>query len=357
MARGGGGTWMTGSYDPELGLLVLGNRQSESRLLRRRNALATTCTRLAARASMPTRANCVALPIHAARHARLGLEPRAGARDLTIGRPERQFVMVANRNGFFYVLDRTTGELLLGKPFTATTWAREIGADGRPIVLNEDGSGGCLPDAVGQHELHSAVVRSAAAVVLRERARNLRDVPPAAAAVRAGPEHGRRRVWADRDRAYGALRALDATTGELRWEFRYPKPNLAGVMSTASGLVFTGDNEGNFIAFDSATGEELWHYQTGTSIWGAARDDVHARRAPAGADSVGLRAVRVRAAELMVAPDAAPGERKVIRWFFGAFFLVAIAYVATTWFGLSHEKSQVGDRDNREDAPKKPAAK
>jgi alcohol dehydrogenase (cytochrome c) len=41
-------------------------------------------------------------------------------------------------------------------------------------------------------------------------------------------------------------------------------------MSTASGLVFAGDNEGNFIAFDSATGEHLWHYQTGAPIWGAA---------------------------------------------------------------------------------------
>jgi alcohol dehydrogenase (cytochrome c) len=59
-------------------------------------------------------------------------------------------------------------------------------------------------------------------------------------------------------------------TGEMKWEFRYPQANLAGVMSTASGLVFTGDQEGNFIAFDAASGEELWHYQTGTSIWGAA---------------------------------------------------------------------------------------
>ena len=56
--------------------------------------------------------------------------------------------MVANRNGFFYVLDRRTGELILGKPFTDTTWAREIGADGRPIVLN-DGDKGCLPDMWG----------------------------------------------------------------------------------------------------------------------------------------------------------------------------------------------------------------
>jgi sugar lactone lactonase YvrE len=78
-------------------------------------------------------------------------------------------------------------------------------------------------------------------------------------------------VWVDRDfRAYGALRAIDATTGERRWEFRYATPTLAGVMSTASGLVFGGDNEGNFMAFDSRTGENLWSYPTGASIWGTA---------------------------------------------------------------------------------------
>jgi len=72
------------------------------------------------------------------------------------------------------------------------------------------------------------------------------------------------------DRAYGALRAIDPTTGERKWEFRYPTPTMAGVMSSASGLVFAGDNEGNFSAFDARTGKNLWHYPTGSSIWGAA---------------------------------------------------------------------------------------
>ena len=60
--------------------------------------------------------------------------------DVTIGGRPRKVVMVANRNSFFYTLDRTTGELLVAKPYTATKWAREVGKDGI-IVLNLSGRG------------------------------------------------------------------------------------------------------------------------------------------------------------------------------------------------------------------------
>src|SRR4029078_2583801 len=65
-----------------------------------------------------------------------------------IGGTTRKVVMVANRNGFFSVFDRATGKLLVGKPFSDTTWARELDANGHPIVVN-DGSKGCLPDQWG----------------------------------------------------------------------------------------------------------------------------------------------------------------------------------------------------------------
>ena len=68
--------------------------------------------------------------------------------ELSIGGQMRTVVMVANRNGFFYVFDRANGKLLVGKPFSDTTWARELDGNGHPIVLN-DGSKGCLPDQWG----------------------------------------------------------------------------------------------------------------------------------------------------------------------------------------------------------------
>ena len=78
--------------------------------------------------------------------------------DLTIGGQARKVVMVANRNGFFYTLDRTTGKLIVAKPFVETTWAKEIGADGRPMLLpghlpDEDGEKTC-PDLGRRHEFH-----------------------------------------------------------------------------------------------------------------------------------------------------------------------------------------------------------
>lgn len=68
--------------------------------------------------------------------------------------------------------------------------------------------------------------------------------------------------------AYGALRALDPATGERKWEFRYLTPSTAGLLTTASGLVFTGDADGNVIALDSRSGTLLWSYQMGAKLHG-----------------------------------------------------------------------------------------
>jgi len=159
--------------------------------------------------------------------------------------------------------------LLFGKPFTDTTWAREIGKDGRPIVLNE-GDKGCIPDMWGGTNFNPPTYDPA----LRMFFLNTRETCATYEAQEPKIAPGRTSfggvVRMDRDKAYGALRALDATTGERKWEFKYPQPTMAGVLSTASGLVFAGDNEGNLMAFDAKSGKNLWRYSTGTPIWGAA---------------------------------------------------------------------------------------
>jgi len=68
------------------------------------------------------------------------------------------------------------------------------------------------------------------------------------------------------DDVWGAIKALQAESGDLRWEFKLHSPPWAGVLSTAGGLVFSGSDEGNFYALDARTGKPLWDFQTGGAI-------------------------------------------------------------------------------------------
>jgi alcohol dehydrogenase (cytochrome c) len=270
MQRGGGGTWMTGSYDPELGLLYwgTGNPNPDYYGGDRTGDNLYTASLLAVDAATGQLRWHYQFSPHDTHDWDSNHVPVLA--ELAIGGRTRKVVMVANRNGFFYVLDRTTGELLRGTPFTATTWAREIGPDGRPIVLNANGESGCLPDHWGGTNFNPPSYDPRLQLFFVNARENCASFHADAPRLVPGEVSVGGIVWVDRDQAWGALRALDATTGKLAWEFRFPTPSIAGVMSTASGLVFAGDQEGNFTAFSAATGEELWHYQTGASIWGAA---------------------------------------------------------------------------------------
>jgi alcohol dehydrogenase (cytochrome c) len=184
--------------------------------------------------------------------------------------------MQASRNGFFYVLDRVTGELLLGKPFTGTPWAREIGPDGKPIVLSLGVASAdpatpeqCVPDMYGgtnfnppsydpSLELFFVMARETCALYAPRR----QVVQPGrlfmSGGMRTLPEP-----------SYSALRALDPRTGDVKWEQKVGAPNFAGVMTTASGLVFSGDNDGYLSAYESLGGKPLWRYRMGSRIYGA----------------------------------------------------------------------------------------
>lgn len=269
LARGGGGTWMNGSYDPDLNLIYwgVGNPNpdyfGDSRL--GDNLYSNSLVALDAD-SGELRWHYQFTP-HDINDWDSNQIPVLA--DIEWNGQPRRVVLFGNRNGFFYVLDRVSGELLLGKPFTATSWAREIGADGRPIVLN-DGSKGCVPDPWGSTNfMPPSFYPGLDLFILTARETCATYVPEEPRYVPGQSSFGGV-VFIDGAQGSGALRALDVHTGELRWEFTYPSPTFGGVMTTASGLVFAGDHEGNFMAFDVENGENLWHYQTGSRIWGAA---------------------------------------------------------------------------------------
>ena len=267
LARGGGGTWVTGSYDAETNTLYwgTGNPNPDYYGDDRKGENLYTCSLLAIDADTGKVKWYYQFTPHDLHDWDSNHVPVLA--DLTIGGQRRKVVMVANRNGFFYVLDRTTGKVLLGKPFTDTTWARELGPDGHPIVLNE-GSQGCIPDNWGGTNFMPPSYDPDLRLFFVTARETCAQFVPEHQTIAPGRFSLSGTVRRDLDKQYGALRAIDPTTGERRWEFKFTTPSFAGVLSTASGVVFDGDNEGNFMAFDSRTGRNLWHYQTGSPIWG-----------------------------------------------------------------------------------------
>ncbi|HMD35136.1 MAG TPA: PQQ-dependent dehydrogenase, methanol/ethanol family [Vicinamibacterales bacterium] len=273
--RGGAPTWLTGTYDPALNLLYWGtgnpNPDWNSEVRPGDNLFADSL---------------------------LALDPDSGKlkwffqftphdthdwdanevpvlADLTISGRPRKVVMMANRNGFFYVLDRETGAFILGKPFVNTSWAKELTQDGKPKVIpghdpTEEGTVTC-PDWYGGTNFMSPSfdrTRNLFFVTARETCAKFMSRPATITSVLGDRTMGGTVTPHGDPPRGGALRAIDAITGEKKWEIRYADAGWAGVLATAGGIVFSGDNQGLFFAADSKTGQKLFQYQTGAEIFG-----------------------------------------------------------------------------------------
>ena len=190
----------------------------------------------------------------------------------TVVRGERhKAVLFGNRNAFYYVLDRVSGKFLAGREFAKQTWARGLDDSGRPILLgdtspSEEGTR-LYPDLGGGTNWFSPSFSPQANLFYVA----ARDVPgiyykgdsdyTAGAQFNGG---GFGRVPAQDPS--GAIRALNPSNGELKWEFKLFSPPSSGVLSTAGNLVFGGSNEGDFYALDASTGQLAWRIQTGAGI-------------------------------------------------------------------------------------------
>ena len=208
------------------------------------------------------------------------------------GQP-RKVMLWANRNGFFYVLDRTSGKFLMGKPFVQQNWNLGIDEDGRPIKDpkrwpkamggtriepgNQGGtnwyppsfsprtglfyipawvdSGGPSPKGdpgpwvEGQRYTGTGTPArlTGAAAIAQRRARASRAMTN----------------YKTEDEGYGAIRAINPATGEKVWDFKMVSYTENGVLSTGGDLVFGGGMEGNFVSVDAQTGKLLWHVYLG----------------------------------------------------------------------------------------------
>ncbi|HVW87520.1 MAG TPA: PQQ-binding-like beta-propeller repeat protein, partial [Bryobacteraceae bacterium] len=192
--------------------------------------------------------------------------------DATFQGKPRKLMLHADRNAFFYVLDRETGEFLLGKPFTRQTWAKGLDAKGRPIVIpntdpTPEGNYVC-PDASGGTNWDSPSydpLTKLFFVGARDSCSTYKSIVKEP--VPGLPFTGTGDQEDESVGAKGVITAIDPFTGDVRWKFplQYGS-SAAGVLATGGGVLFAGSKDGYLIGLDARTGRMLWKYQTGAEI-------------------------------------------------------------------------------------------
>ncbi len=267
-ANPGGATWTTGSFDPELNLLYwqVGNPGPDHNGDQREGDNLYSDS-------------VVALDIRTGKlrwHYQFtphdvwdwdAQEPLALVDATWQGQP-RKLMLQANRNGFFYVLDRTNGKLLLGKPFVKKlTWAKEISPTGRPVKNpNQEPSARgtrICPAVAGATNWFSAAFDPSSGLYFVQASESCgvyvkreMDWEPGRSFMGGSSRNAEPQVK--------ILRAIDINTGKIAWELPQTGggESRSGTLATAAGLVFFGEDSGALMAVDSSTGKPLWSFQT-----------------------------------------------------------------------------------------------
>jgi len=185
----------------------------------------------------------------------------------------KKLIAQANRNGFFYVVDRMTGKLVSATEYGKQTWSETKDAEGRPAAKKEasptlEGHTVC-PGALGTTNFMPPTYDPQTGlfyVTARDQCDIFSTAPQPYEAGHAF--YGSAYFPSEEARPYlGFLKAIDSASGEIKQKFQHTSPTWSGTLSTAGGLVFSGDAEGNFIAFDATSLKPLWHFQMGGAVY------------------------------------------------------------------------------------------
>jgi alcohol dehydrogenase (cytochrome c) len=276
---GGGSSWVTGTYDPELDLVYwgIGNPSPWNARARKGDNLFTNSI-FAVRPKTGERVWYYQTSPNDPFDYDAVQTPVIGTIKVE-GKP-RKVVMQANRNGFLYVLDAKDGKLLAANAFETVNWADGVdlktgrpkvndvfkgAVEGKNVTVWPSVSGGTNWQHVSFSPKTGLLYINALHVGMTYEAPEPPQLVPGKP---SGPGTVKRTVVTDDPNVRGFLKAVDPMTGKAKWATPYKSPNFSSTMSTASNLVFTGVMTGEFQALDADTGKILWSFQTPSGIVG-----------------------------------------------------------------------------------------
>jgi len=262
---GGGSTWTTGSYDPDLNLTYWGtgnpgpdwnddHRAGDNLYTDSMVALDVDSGKLKWYFQYTPHDthdwDATQVPVLA---------------DLMFRGQPRKLLLHPNRNGFFYLLDRATGEYLMAKPYVKQTWAKGIDDKGRPMVIpnmtpteagipiwpgTDGGMNWFSPSYSPKTGLLYVPAREKSEIYFKTEAVYKPGMSFGGGGGKDNPE----------DPGYGVVLAIAPESGDIKWRHKIQTAPWSGVLSTAGNLVFGSTMEGNFFALDAQTGKDLWHF-------------------------------------------------------------------------------------------------
>jgi alcohol dehydrogenase (cytochrome c) len=273
---GGGATWRSGSYDPQLDLVYWGTGNAEPYDPRPRGALDSLYTSSVI-AVRPKTGELVCHYQYTPNDVYDvdGIDEHVLA-DITVNGRPRKVMIQANKNGFLYVLDRTNCALIAAHPYTTVNWASKVDlATGRPVLTDLyrqflAGEEVQIYPQRGTNATPIAFDPTTGLVYISswDMAR-IQKIAPAKEQVlgqNSTGVTGRVPAFKPGD-VVGHFVAMDPLSGEKKWDVPLTDmPSSAGMLATGGGLVFTGKLTGEFVALDSATGRTLWQFKTGSSV-------------------------------------------------------------------------------------------
>lgn len=279
---GGGATWLGGTYDPETNLLFFGtgNPAPWNSHLRPGDNLYTSST-----LAIDPDTGVIKWHFQTTPHDGWDFD---GVNefipfDATVNGKPMKLGAKADRNGYFFVLDRTNGKFVSANKFVMqTSWANGFNKNGRPNYndANRPGASGAAAKGSsvfaspsflgGKNWMPMAYSQDTGLFYIpsNDWGMDIWNEPIAykKGAAYLGAGFTIKPIAEDH---IGALRAMDPKTGKIVWEYKNKAPLWGGVLSTAGNLVFTGTPEGYLKAFDAKTGQELWKFQTGSGVVGS----------------------------------------------------------------------------------------